>query len=169
MLQHAFSTLNSSLLVHDVQGRYLPATAEQILDAARQVIDQKMRRGAAFTSQQRAKEYLRTKLAGFDNEVFAVLFLDTQHRLIEYDEMFYGTIASTEVHPREVVKKALQNNAAAVILAHNHPSGNTEPSDADRRLTQRLRDALELVEVRTLDHIIVGGNDTMSFAERGWL
>lgn len=169
MSQHAFSTLNSSLLVRDVQGRYLPATAEQILDAARQVIDQKMLRGAAFTSQQRAKEYLCTKLAGFDSEVFAVLFLDTQHRLIEYDEMFHGTIASTAVHPREVVKKALRNNAAAVILAHNHPSGNTEPSDADRGLTQRLREALELVEVRTLDHIIVGGNDTMSFAERGWL
>ncbi len=83
--------------------------------------------------------------------------------------MFYGTITSTAVHPREVVKKAPRNNAAVVILAYNHPSGNTEPSDEDRRLTQLLREALELVDVRTLDHIIIGGNDTMSFAERGWL
>ena len=158
-----------SLLVHDGRGRYLPASAEQILDAARRVIDQKMQRGTEFSSPATVKEYLRTKLAGFEHEVFAVLFLDTRHRLIEYVEMFRGTINGAEVHPREVVKATLQYNAAAVIFAHNHPSGNPEPSAADRALTQRLKQALALVEVRTLDHIIVAGDQTTAFAERGWL
>ncbi|WP_275166541.1 RadC family protein [Citrobacter koseri] len=169
MSQLSFSTLHTSLLVRDVQGHYLPATDEQILDAARQVIDVKMQRGSKFTSVESTREYLCAKLASYEHEVFAVLFLDSQHRLIEYAEMFHGSIVSTEVHPREIVKKALTNNSAAAILAHNHPSGNSEPSDADRRVTQRISDALELVEIRTLDHIIIGGNDTTSFAERGWL
>ena len=106
-------------------------------------------------------------LAGFEHEVFAVLFLDTQHRLIEYAEMFRGTIDSASVYPRELVKEALRLNAAAVIVSHNHPSGNPEPSRADEVLTQRLKEALALVDVRTLDHIIVAGGSTISFAERG--
>ena len=115
------------------------------------------------------KDYLRAKLAGFEHEVFAVLFLDTRHRLIDYAEMFRGTIDSAEVHPREVVKEALRLNAAAVIISHNHPSGNPEPSAADRAMTSQLRQALALalVDVRTLDHIIVAGGTTTSFAERG--
>ena len=160
---------DASLLVRDGRGRYRPASANQILDAARRVIDQKMQRGTEFSSPAVVKEYLRTKLAGFEHEVFAVLFLDTRHRLIEYVEMFRGTIDGAEVHPREVVKAALQYNAAAVIFAHNHPSGNPEPSAADRALTQRLKEALTLVEVRTLDHVIVAGDQTTAFAERGWL
>ena len=96
-----------------------------------------------------------------------MLFLDTRHRLIEYREMFHGTIDSASVYPREVVKEALRLNAAAVILSHNHPSGNPEPSQADKLLTQRLKDALGLVEVRTLDHVIVAGQAATSFAERG--
>ena len=120
-----------------------------------------------FTSPTLVKEYLRNKLAGFEHEVFAVLFLDTRHRLIEYREMFHGTIDSVSVYPREVVKEALRLNAGAVILSHNHPSGNPEPSQADKVLTQRLKEALGLVEVRTLDHVIVAGADTVSFAERG--
>ncbi|MAE23566.1 DNA repair protein RadC [Pseudomonas chengduensis] len=162
-------TFDSSLLVRDDQGRYLPATADQILAVARQVIDQKIPRGAQFTSPTLVKDYLRTKLAGFEHEVFAALFLDTQHGLIEYAELFRGTIDSAAVYPREVVKAALRLNAAAVIFAHNHPSGNPEPSQADRQITQRLKDALALVEVRTLDHIVVGGESTESFAERGLL
>ncbi|MGO4155564.1 JAB domain-containing protein [Cupriavidus sp. YAF13] len=156
MSQLSFSSFDSSLLVRDAQGRYLPASVEKILEAARQVIDQKMRRGTPFTSSMLVKEYLSTKLAGFEHEVFAVLFLDSQHRLIEYVEMFRGTIDSASVHPREVVKEALRFNAAAVIFSHNHPSGNP----------RRLTDALALVDVRTLDHIIVAGNATASFAER---
>ena len=158
---------DSSLLVRDDQGRYMQATADQILEAARQVIDQKIPRGALFTSPELVKDYLRTKLAGFEHEVFAALFLDTKHRLIEYIELFRGTIDSASVYPREVVKAALRVNAAAAVFSHNHPSGNPEPSHADKVLTQRLREALALVDVRTLDHIIVAGGSTISFAERG--
>ena len=160
---------DASLLVHDGRGRYLPASAEQILDAARRVIDQKMQRGTEFSSPATVKEYLRTKLAGFEHEVFAILFLDTRHRLIDYVEMFHGTIDAAEVHPREVVKLALRLNAAAVIVSHNHPSGNPEPSAADKAMTAQLRQGLALVDVRTLDHVIVAGSRTTSFAERGLL
>ena len=118
MSQLSFSSFDSSLMVRDAQGRYLLATAEQILEAARQAIEHKMQRGASFTSPVAVKEYLRAKLAGFEHEVFAVLFLDTQHRLIEYAEMFRGTIDSASVYPRELVKEALRLNAAAVIVTH---------------------------------------------------
>ncbi|BBR09136.1 MULTISPECIES: JAB domain-containing protein [Gammaproteobacteria] len=167
MSQLSFSSFDSSLMVRDAQGRYLLATAEQILEAARQAIERKMQRGTSFTSPAAVNEYLRAKLAGFEHEVFAVLFMDTQHRLIEYAEMFRGTIDGASVYPRELVKEALRLNAAAVIVSHNHPSGNPEPSGADRTLTQRLKEALGLVDVRVLDHIIVAGTDTTSFAERG--
>jgi DNA repair protein RadC len=165
-LSLAFDT---SLLIRDEQGRYLPATADQILAAARKVIDLKVQRGTAFTSSELVKEYLVTKLAGFEHEVFAALFLDAKHHLIQYVEMFRGTIDSASVYPREVVKEALRLNAAAVIFSHNHPSGHPEPSQADKILTQRLKEALALVEVRSLDHIIVAGQRTVSFAERGLL
>ena len=167
MSQLSFSLFDDALLVRDAQGRYSPASVDQILEAARQAIEQKMQRGAEFTSPALVKEYLRNKLAGFEHEVFAVLFLDTRHRLIEYREMFHGTIDSASVYPRELVKEALRLNAAAVIVSHNHPSGNPEPSGADKVLTQRLKEALALVDVRMLDHIIVAGGTTTSFAERG--
>ena len=169
MSQLSFSSFDSSLMVRDTQGRYLLATAEQILDAARQAIERKMQRGTSFTSPAAVKEYLCAKLAGFEHEVFAVLFLDTRHRLIDYVEMFRGTIDAAEVHPREVVKQALRLNAAAVIVSHNHPSGNSEPSAADKAMTSQLRQALALVDIRTLDHVIVAGTRTTSFAERGLL
>ncbi|WP_313500242.1 RadC family protein [Stutzerimonas nitrititolerans] len=166
MPQFAFE---SSLLVRDAEGHYLPATADQILAAARRIVDLKVQRGAPFNAPGIVKEYLGAKLAGLEHEVFAVLFLDNQHRLIEYIEMFRGTIDSASVYPREVVKEALKRNAAAVILSHNHPSGHAEPSQADRTLTERLKDALGLVDVRTLDHIIVAGLERVSFAELGLL
>lgn len=169
MSQLSFSSFDSSLLVCDAKGRYLPASIDQILDAARQVIDQKMQRGTSFTSPDVVKEYLRTKLVGFEHEVFAVLFLNTRHQLIEYVEMFRGTIDSASVYPREVVKEALRFNAAAVIFSHNHPSGNPEPSRNDKAITRRLKEALGLIEIRTLDHIIVAGNTTVSLAEQGLL
>src|SRR5699024_8527544 len=102
-----------------------------------------------------------------DREVFCVLFLDTQHRVIAFDEMFYGTLDSASVYPREVVKRALYYNAGAVILAHNHPSGDPEPSDADRRITDRLTEALGLIDIRVLDHFVIGKEPAVSFAERG--
>ncbi len=155
--------------MRDDQGQYLPASAYQILEAARQVIDQKMQRGAEFGSPTMVKDYLRAKLDGFEHEVFAVLFLDTRHRLIEDVELFRGTIDGASVHPREVVKEALRCNAAAAVLAHNHPSGNPEPSSADKALTRRLKEDLALIDVRTLDHVVVAGQVTASFAERGLL
>ena len=167
MSQLSFSSFDDALLVRDSHGRYALASADQILEAARLVIDQKMQRGTSFTSPAAVKEYLFAKLSGFEHEVFAVLFMDTQHRLIEYAEMFRGTIDGASVYPRELVKEALRLNAAAVIVSHNHPSGNPEPSGADRTLTQRLKEALGLVDVRVLDHIIVAGTDTTSFAKRG--
>ncbi|MCE5232262.1 MAG: DNA repair protein RadC [Mizugakiibacter sp.] len=168
-MSHISSPAESSLLVRDARGRYHSATANQILAAARQVVDQKMQRGADFSSPADVRTYLRAKLAGLDHEVFAVLFLDNRHRLIEYVEMFRGTLNGASVHPREVVKEALRLNAAAVILAHPHPSGNPELSQADRMITRQLREALALIEVRTLDHFIIAGNSTVSFAERGLL
>jgi len=162
-------SVDSPLMVRDGRGRYRPASAEQILEAARQAIEHKMQRGDAFTSPAAVKEYLGAKLAGCEHEVFAVLFLDAQHRLIEYAELFRGTIDSAMVYPREVLKETLRLNAAAVIVSHNHPSGNPEPSMADKALTRQLKDALALVDVRVLDHIIVAGTDTTSFTERGLL
>ena len=109
------------------------------------------------------------KLGGLEREVFAAVFLDTRHRLIEYSEMFQGTIDGAEVHPREVVRKALRCNAAAVIVAHNHPSGTTDPSAADRAVTARLKQALALVDVRLLDHVVVGGSAARSMASMGFV
>jgi len=157
----------NTLLVRDANGDYTPAPSEVILEAARQVIDTKMQRGEKFVSPAAVKDYLRLKLAGYEHEVFAILMLDNQHRLIAYSEMFRGTIDSASIHPREVVKEVLAHNAGALIIAHNHPSGHPEPSAADRQITQRLKDALALVEVRVLDHIVVGGLQTVSFAEEG--
>ncbi|MEI7307022.1 MULTISPECIES: RadC family protein [Pectobacterium] len=167
MSQLSFPSSDDALLVRDTHGNYLPASVEQILAAARQAIEKKMERGAVLTSPPLVSEYLRNKLAGLEHEVFAVLFLDTQNRLIEYVEMFRGTIDMVSVHSREVVKEALRLNAAKVILAHNHPSGCAKPSEMDKRLTQHLKGALALVEVPTLDHIIVAGTETTSFAECG--
>ncbi|MXP72841.1 RadC family protein [Pseudomonas aeruginosa] len=169
MSQLSFSSFDSMLLVRDSHRDYLPASVDQILSVARQAINQKFQRGGLFSAPELAKDYLRTKLVGFDQEVFAALFLDSQHRLMEYVELSRGTIDAAAVYPREVVKEALQANAAAVIFSHNHPSGDPEPSQADKLLTQRLKEALALVDVRTLDHIIVGGEATVSFAEQGLL
>ncbi|WP_181298940.1 DNA repair protein RadC [Pseudomonas sp. Q2-TVG4-2] len=168
MSQLSFSSFDSMLLVRDAQGRYLPTSVDQILSVARQAIDQNTS-GTLFTTPELAKDYLRTKLVGFEHEVFAALFLDSQHRLLEYVELFRGTIDQASVYPREVVKEALRVNAAVVIFSHNHPSGNPEPSQGDKVLTQRLKEALALMEVRTLDYIIVGGEATVSFAEQGLL
>ncbi len=168
-MSHGSRSLDSSLLVRDAHGSYRPATTEQILEAARQAVDRKMRRGADVGSPADVKAYLCAKLAGLEHEVFAMLFLDNRHRLIEYMELFRGTVDGASVYAREVLKEVLRFNAAAVILAHNHPSGHAEPSAADRAMTRHLREALALIEVRTLDHIIVAGGATTSFAERGLL
>lgn len=125
--------------------------------------------GTAMDSPQGVKDYLRLKLAAAEHEVFAVMFLNSQHMLIAFEEMFRGTLTQTSVYPREVVKRALALNAGAVILAHNHPSGAAEPSRADEALTTSLKSALSLVDVRVLDHIVVCAHGTVSLAERGLL
>lgn len=122
--------------------------------------------GAMLNSPQHVRDYLRLRIAALPHEVFMCLWLDAQNRLIEADEMFRGTLTQTNVYPREVVKQALARNAAAVIFAHNHPSGVAEPSRADERLTQVLKDALALVDVRVNDHMVVAGTQIVSFAER---
>ncbi len=140
---------------------------QAVLELARRAIDEGLRREAVLNSPDKVRQYLQLQLARREHEVFAVLYLDAQNRLLKYEELFRGTLTQTSVHPREVVKQALRHNAAAVILAHNHPSGAAEPSRADELLTKALKDALALVEVRILDHLIVAGNATVSFAERG--
>lgn len=165
----SMSSFNSPLFIRDRRRRYQPASAEQILEAARQVVDQRMQRGTSFLAPSTARGFFRDKLAGLEREVFVAAFLDTRHRLIDCAELFRGTVDGAEVHPRVVVREALLCNAAAVVASHNHPSGNPEPSAADRAVTARLKQALALVDVRLLDHIIVGGHATLSMAERGWV
>ncbi|CNE47530.1 MULTISPECIES: RadC family protein [Yersinia] len=125
--------------------------------------------GVAFTSTHVTRDWLRLHLTGLEREVFIVLWLDNQNRLLAQETLFTGTINSTTVHPRELVKSAMKHNAASAVLAHNHPSQLAEPSQADRQITDRIKTALELVDVRVLDHLVVGGLDIVSFAERGWL
>jgi DNA repair protein RadC len=158
-----------ALLVRDVDGQYRPALAEEVLSHARRVLAHRVRRGATMSSPQAVKDHLRLEIGVLEHEVFCVLFLDAQHRIIALKQMFRGTVTQTSVYPREVVKEAPSMNAAAVILAHNHPSGSVEPSRADEFLTQTLKTALALVDVRVLDHLVVAGADACSFAERGLL
>ena len=141
-----------------------------VLELARRTLLTELAQRPVFDSPQTVREYLRLQLAALSHEVFAVLFLDAQHRLIVCEELFRGTLTQTSVYPREVVKRALAHNAAAAILAHNHPSGVAEPSRADEALTAALKQSLGLVDVRVLDHFIVAGNaQPLSFAERGLL
>jgi len=128
-----------------------------------------LERGDALTDPQAAGRYFSQRLRGLPHEVFAALFLDTRHRAIAFEELFRGTVDGAEVHPREVVRRALAHNATALIVGHNHPSGNGEPSAADRAITARLKQALALVEIRLLDHFIVGDGAPVSLAARGWV
>ncbi|TXH74461.1 DNA repair protein RadC [Thiobacillus sp.] len=161
--------LDSSLLVRDVAGDYRPANADEVLRAAQRVLAGQMRGSEALTSPQVVRDFLRVKLGTLEHEVFAVIHLDAQNRVLDYVEMFRGTVSQTSVYPREVVKEALARNSAALLLVHNHPSGAAEPSRADEMLTQTLKSALALVDVRVLDHLIVAGSAILSFTERGLL
>ncbi|EDQ6557304.1 DNA repair protein RadC [Salmonella enterica subsp. enterica] len=148
----------------------LPRSAQQTIREALTLLENQLREpGAAFTSTQAARDWLRLRMAGLEREEFMVLYLDNQHRLIAHETLFTGTINHTQVHPREVVKSGLKHNAAAVIVAHCHPSGLAEPGQGDRQITERLRQALNLVDIRLLDHLVAGGMEIVSFAEKGWL
>jgi DNA repair protein RadC len=140
-----------------------------VMEMARRGLRGELRTQPVFNSPQLVKDYVQLRLGALPHEVFAVLFLDAQHRLIVCEELFRGTLTQTSVYPREVVKRSLELNAASVILAHNHPSGTLEPSRADELLTQTLRSSLQLIDVRVLDHLVVGHTGAMSFAERGLL
>ncbi|HJW12710.1 MAG TPA: DNA repair protein RadC [Albitalea sp.] len=140
-----------------------------VMELARRSLSRELSQRPVFDSPQRVKDFLRMQLGHLGHEVFAVLFLDAQHHLIKLEEMFRGTLTQTSVYPREVVKRAIELRSGAVILAHNHPSGVAEPSRADEFLTQTLKSALQLVDVRVLDHLVIGQGDVVSFAERGLL
>ena len=140
-----------------------------VLEIARRCIGEELRSGSALASPAAVRDFLRLALGTREHEVFLALLLDSQHRVLQTMELFRGTLTQTSVYPREVVKAALAANAAAVIFAHNHPSGVAQPSQADELLTRQLKEALALVEIKVLDHFIVAGNQCLSFAERGLL
>lgn len=143
------------------------AQVQAAMEMARRVLDEPLRQGDPLRSPDDTRRYLSSRLATYPHEVFASLLLDNRHRVIRYLELFRGTIDGAAVYPREVVRLALEHNAAAVIFAHNHPSGVAEPSQADITLTGRLKEALKLVDIRVLDHMIVGHGEVVSLAERG--
>ena len=142
---------------------------QAIFEMSRRALSEKLQQRDVFKSPQAVRDYLVLKLGSLTKEVFLVLFLDTQNRLLASEEMFSGSLSETSVYPREVLKRALHHNAASVIFAHNHPSGITQQSQADELLTKQLKQALALVDVQVLDHFIVAGNNTLSFSERGLL
>lgn len=157
----------TGFLLNDGKGGYQPASPDSILIAARDIALQRMAKGTSLESPNTVRECLPALLGGYRHERFGVLFLDSQSKLIAYEEMFRGTLSSATVHPREIVQAALSHHAASVILAHNHPSGSLQPSHADIQITQRIRDALGLLEIKVTDHFIATGTATVSMAEKG--
>jgi DNA repair protein RadC len=145
------------------------AQLQAALEMSRRQLQETLIREDVMSNTADTRLFLMSKLRQYPREVFACLFLDTHHRVISFDELFHGTLDNATIHPREVVKRALDHNAAAVILAHNHPSGIAKPSQADKQITQQLKQVLDLIEVRVLDHIIVGDDQVTSFAELGLL
>ena len=168
-LNGIFNASRESLTRVNGMGDSKYAQIQAIFEMARRALGEQMKQRDALNSPQQVRDYLCLKLGGMTREVFMVLFLDAQNRVIAQEELFAGTLSQTSVYPREVVKRALHHNAAAVILAHNHPSGVAEPSRADELLTKALKEALTMVDVRTLDHFVVAGNVALSFAERGMI
>lgn len=156
------------LYIQDQSGSYLPAPKEVIFAAAKRLSSNQLRRGVTIQSSETAKEAIGQKLSGYQYEMFACLFLDSNHRILAFQEMFRGSINCATIHPREVVKEALRLNAAAVILAHNHPSGETNPSTQDIQLTRILTEILKVIDVRVLDHLVVG-ETVISMADSGHL
>lgn len=168
-LTHMFSASETDLCkIHGMgQAKYVQMQA--VLEMSRRALKEEMKSGDALNSPRAVRDYLQLLLRGREQEVFMVIFLDAQHRVLATEELFHGTLTQTSVYPREVVKRALSHNAAAVILAHNHPSGVAEPSQSDRLLTDALKQSLALVDVRVIDHFIVASGGCLSFAEHGML
>ncbi len=169
MLKRNFNNRGARpLYIREMAGGYRKATDNEIIAIAMETINKTFSPGTKIESPSETKDFLKLQLGGLAHEIFGVLWLDNQHRVIAFEELFRGTIDGASIYPREIVKSALSYNAAACILAHNHPSGIDEPSHADKQITNKVKEALNLIDVRTLDHIIVGEN-TCSFAERGLL
>ena len=168
-LRALFSASKDQFCAHKGLGEAKYVQLQAVLEMTQRYLAETLKRGDALTSPQQTKLYLSSVLRDRQREAFYILFLDNQHRVIQDEVLFEGTIDAASVYPREVVKRALYHNAAALILAHNHPSGIAEPSQSDRRITQRLIDALALVDIRILDHFVVGDGEVISFAERGWI
>lgn len=145
----------------------IPLSEKDVLSWAQSILEARFKRSNYLTSPEHVKNYLMATLAYEEREVFGLILLDSQHGVLGFETLFYGTIDSASVYPREIIKCVLNANAAGVILTHNHPSGRPEPSTADVALTKRLQTALDTVEVRLLDHLVIGGADSVSFAERG--
>ena len=150
-------------------GSYVEASTQEIVDVAKAAMNRKLRRGTTLSSPRVVRDFLAVKLGTLEHEVFGVLLVDNRNRLIEFVELFRGTIDGASVHPREVVKLALAKNAAALVICHDHPSGVCEPSLQDEAITRRLVEALALVDIRVLDHIIIAGGECVSMVERGLL
>jgi DNA repair protein RadC len=163
----AKSDLYTTGLAREIAGSYVPVSDEVVIGTALELLARRITKGPLLSSPNAVKNYLRLRFADLQHEVFYLMFLDKRHRLIACEEMFRGTIDGASVHPREVVKTALRHNSAAVILCHNHPSNCAEPSHADELITLRLKSALDLVDIRVIDHLIVGASDVISLAERG--
>jgi len=144
-----------------------PMSLDQLCRSVALILEQRFKRETVLTTPALTSAYLIAKLANYEREVFSCIYLDNQHGIIAYEELFYGTIDGASVYPREIVKSCLKHNSAAVIFAHNHPSGTLDPSQADKAITERLKTALATVDIRVLDHVIVGGSATTSFAEKG--
>ena len=168
-MQNASTKTNARRLTKAMSAALASQDAQQIIEAAQKIMETRAKYGNALTSPGAVRDYLRLSISDREHEVFCCVWLDAQHRVIEFEEMFRGTLTQTSVYPREVVKSGLRANAAAVIFAHNHPSGACQPSQADELLTRNLKDALALIDVKTLDHFIVAGAQSLSFAERGLL
>jgi DNA repair protein RadC len=160
---------NHNLFYQGADGANHLASNEQILMAGRQILAHRVRRGASLQSPQKVGEYLTLRLGSLDHEIFGLILLDKRHRIIECVDLFRGTIDGASVHPREIVKLALLKSAAACIAYHNHPSGVKEQSQADELITARVRDALALIDVRLIDHLILAGSSVLSFAQEGLL
>jgi DNA repair protein RadC len=168
-LTHMFAASEADFCAIHGMGQAKYVQLQAVLEMSRRALGEEMRSGDALNSPGAVRSYLQLLLRGRAQEVFMVIFLDAQHRVLADEELFQGTLTQTSVYPREVVKRALHHNAAAVILAHNHPSGVAEPSQSDQLLTDALKQALALLDVRVLDHFIVAGSGCLSFAERGLL
>lgn len=156
--------------IDETKGTYTvltPVTEKDILTMANQLAKNRLAKGNVIERPSSAFIYLQTLMSKYEREVFGSIFLNTQYRIISFEELFYGTINAANIHPREVVKRALELNAAAIIFVHNHPSGDSSPSDADVQITIVLREALNLIDVRVLDHIVVGANECVSMTECG--